>query len=115
MVPLASDVVSAIFGRGCANIKFLALTGAGFTNAPSGAGIPCRVCMIYQLAENNSIVRGESMDILNGNRRVPKIKLPFGWSNRLVRCGKSRCHHKSLKRGGRKYEEIVIRGIARIT
>jgi hypothetical protein len=71
--------------------------------------------MIYQSAENDSIVGGESMDILNGNRRVLNVKLPFGWSNRIVRCGKSRRHHKVLKPGGRKYKEIVIRNTARIT
>jgi hypothetical protein len=61
------------------------------------------------------MVRGESMDILNGNRRVINVKLPFSWSNRIVRCGKSRRHHKFLEPGGREYEEIVIRNIARIT
>src|ERR1700738_112832 len=59
------------------------------------------------ITENNSIVRGESMDILNGYRRVINVKLPFSWSNRIVRCGKSRRHHKFLEPGGREYEEIV--------
>jgi hypothetical protein len=55
--------------------------------------------MIYQSAENNSIARGESMDILNSNPRVLNVKLPFDWSDRIVRCGKSRRHHKFLKPG----------------
>ena len=55
---------------------------------PSGAGIACRHCIIYQSTEINSIVRGESMDILNSNRRILNVKLPFGWSNRIVGCGK---------------------------
>jgi hypothetical protein len=54
--------------------------------------------MIYQSAENDSIVRGESMDILNGNRRVLNVKLPFGSSNRIVRCGKSRRARLTSKR-----------------
>jgi hypothetical protein len=45
--------------------------------------------MIFQSAENNSIVGGESMDVLNGNRRVLNVKLPFGWSNRIVRAGRA--------------------------
>src|SRR6201989_2987102 len=67
------------------------------------------------ITENNSIVRGESMDILNGNRRVLSVKLPFGWSNSIVRCWKGSRHHKFFKTRGREYEEIVIRNIARIT
>ena len=55
------------------------------------------------------------MDILNGNRRVLSVKLPFGWSNSIVRCGKISRHHKFFEPRGREYEEIVIRNIARIT
>jgi hypothetical protein len=100
VLPLASEVLSAIFGGRLTNIEFLALTGALGLRTSSGAGIACRNWMIYQSAENYSIVRGESMDILNSNRRVLNVKLPFGWSNRIARCGKSRRHHKFLKSGG---------------
>jgi hypothetical protein len=97
VLPLASEVLSAIFGRRSANIKFLAPRRALGLRTASGAGIAYTNWMIYQSAENNSIVRGESMDILNSNRRVLNVKLLFGWSNRIVRCGKSRRHHKILK------------------
>jgi len=49
------------------------------------------------------------MDIPNGNCRWLR------WSNCIVSC-RNRCrHHELLEPGRRKYKEVVIRGVARIT
>ena len=80
---------------------------------PSDAAIACRNCMICRSAENNSIVRGESMDILNGNRRVLNVKLPFDWSNRMPRAAAPLPLQIPRTRG--RNMRLVIRRIARIT
>src|SRR5262249_14592998 len=64
---------------------------------------------LAQVNQKGSLLGGDYMSI-------PKRQLPvLCWRNRMVRCGNGCRHHELLEPGGRKHEEIVIRGVARVT
>jgi len=52
---------------------------------------------ISSINQDDSIVAGKFMDILNSNRRVFALELPCGWSSRVVRSRDRGRHHKSLE------------------
>ena len=57
--------------------------------------------LTHRLAEDNSILGGEFVDILNGNRRIliRSLKLVLRGGGRMIRCRTGRRHNEFLEPG----------------
>lgn len=55
--------------------------------------------LIHRLVKNNSILGGEFVDILNGNRRIliRSLQLALRGGGRIVRCREGGCHNEFLE------------------